>query len=267
MVSISEELIVGRAAVSPHWQVFLKSPVFFQGKVGTEPAKIARLLGTDDRGLSDEKLSRVEVLSLCQKSDTQISDWELFITIMAWGAIDKGPRGHGPLRSFASQKLDIQNKIKYTRMAESAEDAYLIWATSPIKELGPAYFTKLLYFLLYPRMQVYVMDVWTARSANLLLETRLIEKKHLYNYRGVAVEASQRYGLFCRFIEIGSRVICRLKNLEISGSDFEVAMFSHGGREAKKGQWRSYVNSNSYRFGPTNSVKCPLSSDKPETRN
>jgi hypothetical protein len=115
--------------------------------------------------------------------------------------------------------------------------------TYKLPGLGPAFFTKLIFFCLPPH-KGYIMDQWTAKSVNLLTGKNIVsfsdgyvsEKNTICNYE-----------CFCEVIEqLGQRLHGENKeknNKKIeNGEKIEMAMFSRGVyRSEKRWPWRQYV--------------------------
>ena len=137
-----------------------------------------------------------------------------------------------------------------------------------LKGMGPAYYTKLIFFL-ERNHNGYIMDQWTARSMN-LLRTNIESKvqiirtsrnnKNRYQYFRVDPinNCSCVYQSFCDDLEhlterLGSNldqhIPCYAKEFFPSESELarnettEKLIFSKGGR-SEKGSWRQYVLDN-----------------------
>ena len=114
-----------------------------------------------------------------------------------------------------------------------------------LTHMGPAYFTKLIYFL-EPKHNGYIMDQWTARSMNLLrksndCEIQLIPttKRKSDGFRNFRVNPTKNdvsiYRAFCEDLERLAEYLG--KNPEKT----EKLIFSKGGRVKKIGCWRRFV--------------------------
>jgi hypothetical protein len=102
-------------------------------------------------------------------------------------------------------------------------EAYLLFsglrAENNLPGIGPAYFTKLIFFV-RPTLGGYIMDQWTARSINLLYGKTI----QLTQGPSVAENDPEIYEDFRRKIEdVGERLRC-------SPDEAERALFSSGGR-------------------------------------
>lgn len=221
-----------------HWQYFEKCADLEQGPVGTVPASYALIGNLSSEKLSNHALSRNEVLGICQ--DGKTDEWLCFLTIMAWGAQDKMRGGPAKVKAMFEQRMLIVEKIHETKAAKSRAEAFDIWANHPVKHLGVAYFSKVLFFLLYPRLGVFIMDKWTSASFNLLRGEARVTSRHLWQRR-YADEARNRYVEFCEFVEEIAQKLSVSKGKEVSSMEAEAALFSVGGRGARAGAWRAYV--------------------------
>jgi hypothetical protein len=105
--------------------------------------------------------------------------------------------------------------------------------------MGPAYFTKLIYFL-RASQDGYIMDQWTARSINLLRtpDQRLV-RMHIHA-KGQAVSShndAHAYEEFCRSLEelsdalFGSRL-----PVDVDRAERQIFSRGHG-----RGAWRKYL--------------------------
>jgi hypothetical protein len=95
--------------------------------------------------------------------------------------------------------------------------------------MGPAYFTKILYFFNLG----YIMDQWTAKSYNLLINNDEIE---ISQNTVTNNNSGQKYERYCLLVEYLAN------ELKMSPSAIEEAMFSNGGQN--RGIWRQHVIDN-----------------------
>ncbi len=220
----------------PHWEHFLTLPLLKQQFAGTSPAAYAAVAGYKDERLSKDVLTRDDVLNFCQ--DPETDPWIAFITIMAWGAQDKMPGGKSKVVAMFSQKEQILRNMECTLSADNNKSAFEIWSKNPVNKLGVAYFTKILFFLRYPKDNCYIMDAWTARSYNLLVNDTIIKKHHM-NLRSFAHVAASKYAEFCQFVDLVAERLSVREGRPVNGSEAEMALFSVGGKQ--RAPWRSYV--------------------------
>lgn len=159
----------------------------------------------------------------------KLSDKELSISILSWGGMN---RRHG-LALFKNQEwLEIVDLIRTGKL--NRRDAFS--AFSNLREhkilpgMGPAYYTKLICFL-NRDLNGYIMDQWSSKSLNLLLDKPLVRLTSSGQVKDS--NTADTYEEFCKGIESLAELIGK------SPLDTEEAMFSYGGR--KKGLWRRYV--------------------------
>lgn len=109
--------------------------------------------------------------------------------------------------------------------------------------MGPAYFTKLIYFLNQnDDIPGFIMDQWTAASVNLLFEDSVVLTRFseftFKNGRKISFETvtdqntQENYKKFCECI------LELAKRLNESPDNVEEKLFSEG---RGKGEWRQYV--------------------------
>lgn len=159
------------------------------------------------------------------------------VAIFAWGGMR---RDHARLVLGTVDKwLPIAEAIRGHKIGR--KDAYSRFRQArQLKNLpgmGPAFFTKLIYFFgEKASSRGYIMDQWTALSANLLTGRQLVRMQILKNAARVSDNNnSDVYEEFCAFIEaLGGE-------LNESADKAEMRIFSVGGRGEKQGKWRAYL--------------------------
>lgn len=129
--------------VNPHWNIFSAIPHMSAGAIGEPPAQWAVLnnLGNLPVGLPTHQLTRQDVRTICQNTANNVLFG--YVCAMAWGG---QTRGH-PARAWR-HRAQISNVLMRLRAGGLARrDAYrLFLGAGNIPGLGPAYFTKLIYF-------------------------------------------------------------------------------------------------------------------------
>ena len=114
-----------------------------------------------------------------------------------------------------------------------------------LTHMGPAYFTKLIFFL-ESKHNGYIMDQWTARSMNLLRKSNKYKIHLIYTnkrksdgLRYFYVDSTNNnaciYRAFCEDLEHLSEY------LNIDSEETEKLIFSRGGMLEKMGCWRRFV--------------------------
>lgn len=173
-----------------------------------------------------------------------LADEEAWLTIMAWG---------GQHRKSARSSWQEREKwipiVRALRAGDiAASEAYNLFAKEQVKGTGPAYFTKIIYFLDQGKgPRGYIMDQWTAKSMD-LLQSRVygdnlpdlrwqgvsprIRKGKIYGWHGTVARhnGAKVYDRFCRFVEQLA------KFTERRPDDIEEALFA-GSRKP----WREHV--------------------------
>ena len=152
----------------------------------------------------------------------------------AWGGMN---RDYG--RDFFKKMSAWMTTVDKLRDGAFANRALAYKALSDLKKngsmpgVGPAYFTKLLFFL-SPKHNGYIMDQWTSKSVNLLTGNRTVD----INTAGIVTMANTEpnYENFCETIDSLSEL------LGVTPMEAEEKIFSKGGRN--KGLWRQFVINN-----------------------
>jgi hypothetical protein len=199
-----------------------------------------------DLGFSIEHLSECALLRkdiFEHVNNRNISDFECLISILAWGQIR-----YNNLRYAAPMFAEICKIIKTLRTEpvdrRSAYKMFIDLRSRGLKGIGPAYFTKIIYFCTQKSIdRGYILDQWTGRSTNLIFAEEVVILDKFSTLQRVSDKNSEKnYDNFCRGVEILTEKFKRLNepsNLVLSSDEVERKMFSSGGR--KKGSWREFV--------------------------
>ncbi|MCY3940477.1 MAG: hypothetical protein OXG29_05255 [Gammaproteobacteria bacterium] len=206
------------------------------------------LRDADPMALPERRMTRSEVFQLasCPTASLPI----VCAAVMAWGGMR--PNNWKTLVSGSSEWLDVAGEIRGG--AISRKEAYgqlnVLRRKKKLKGAGPAYFTKLIYFLT-PRdgrdlKPGYIMDQWAGCSINLLAgrdvvlmnvtmswkrqAERLIPK---YEFNAADENTADNYESFCCAVDC----LSELCSLDVSQIDRE--LFSRGG--SKPESWRRHV--------------------------
>lgn len=211
-----------------HWDAFVALPHQVQGAVGSAPATWAKTCDLDaipDATLLPEQpLTRQQVRDIC--SDPARPVLFGFVCAMAWGGQSK-PNARRAWKSREPLQINLE-RLRAGGLTRAQAFNYFTgryW----ISGLGPAYFTKLLYFF-SPAPTSYIMDQWTARSVNLITGREVVPMAGVYVSSD---SAGEHYQAFCEEVD-GLAAI-----LGCSGQEIEERLFSQGGR--KPWPWRVYV--------------------------
>jgi hypothetical protein len=200
-----------------------------------EPAAWVESIGID--GLSSEFSHQKMTRSFLKQSseDKRVTDRDLLWGILAWGKMRRDAA-----RRFAQYEDSWIKVIRSLRSENlSRMDSYSLCAETVAKNpaggIGPAYYTKLIFFA-NPRHDGYIMDQWTSRSVNLLVSEGPIVAMRTSNHVSPQNNA-ETYETYCRIVETLSKVLVD-KNPE----ETELCLFSTGGRTMAS--WRRYVMEN-----------------------
>jgi len=150
---------------------------------------------------------------------------------MAWGGM--GSRwGKAHVAAAWSSRHKLTSHLTKLRSGSLTRcDAYNLFANSPVPGIGPAYFTKLMYFFNpNPNQDHYIMDQWTAKSVNLLTGTTVVR---IYGNWASSLNKCGNYLAYCHEID----EIAAL--LKIKGADVEEMLMSKGG--LPRWRWRQYL--------------------------
>ncbi len=204
-------------------------------------------------GTLPRAVNRTSLLAMA--ADSGARTVELCISILAWG----GMRGNHRDLLFArplAPWIAIADQVRCNQLHRSkAYDSFAKLKANgdsdPIAGMGPAYFTKLLYFLAPGTAESpkgYIMDQWLGCSINLLtgknvvkLDQQLKWQMHGDRARQVVdaivsnVNSGADYEEFCQTVEALSARMGPPWTPELT----ERALISDGGRSAHP--WRTYV--------------------------
>ena len=193
---------------------------------------------------ADEKASRCDVRKFVARKDATNLDKTLFV--MAWGSMNIRNAKYA-LESYGTYWETIVNNMLDGNICrdEAYKQFHCLVKNGKLKGMGPAYFTKLIYFL-EPTHNGYIMDQWTARSMNLLrssdhckihlIATNWTSNRKFRNFRVHSIKNDVAiYSAFCEDLEDLARF------LDMTPDETEKQIFSRGGRWENKGCWRRYV--------------------------
>jgi hypothetical protein len=188
-------------------------------------------------GLPRIALNRHQLTKFC--SEPGNTDEACYIACMAWGGMR---RNHGKT-SWEMREVWKPIVAHLRTGATTRIEAYRDFNSAKIVGLGPAYFTKLIFFL-RPELKGYILDQWTAKSISILFKQRFIDiqgdnrKKRHHVTRS---NDAQIYDRYCSAVETLANELKKIAGKEdASGDMVERMLFSLGGKSSK-GAWRSYV--------------------------
>jgi hypothetical protein len=218
------------------WDIFKNTKFINQGAFGVAPSIWVRnnnIKYTGKSKLPDVVLTRQKVREYCQ--DPNLDVIYGYISAMSWGMQGARPGGLQTVQNAWSQRAKIEKILIELKKGDITRDkAYSIFKNSSIMGLGPAYFTKLIYFFLSSSKGTgYIMDQWTAKSINLLTRKKIVRLAGSWPTHD---NSSENYEAFCKIIDyIGER-------LECSGDIVEQRLFSQNAANGQeRGPWREHV--------------------------
>jgi hypothetical protein len=177
--------------------------------------------------LPEKDQDRNELRAYCQ--DPAVSDESCFIACMAWG---KMRRDHFQMVWAARDRLmPLVRTLRTSGL--SREDAYHHFQATPIPHLGPAYYTKLIFFL-RQATDGYVMDQWTGKSVSLVVTPVFIK---IQGEWVTSANNADSYPRYCEAVELVATAIGK------PGDVTERMLFSMGQINRKpRHAWRAYVH-------------------------
>lgn len=187
--------------------------------------------------LSKKRVSRGYLFD--RSLDLEVSDLDVCIEVLSWGGMTR-PNG---AKAFQTWKMwnPIISELRHGKLSrsEAYEKFHSLRTVGQLSGMGPAYFTKLIYFC-DPKHDGYILDQWTSRSANLLgispeIKLYRVPQKNRKDFFGVSDKNTPKdYNRFCNFVECLAEEIPQAE----TPSAVEEAMFSEG---RGRGLWRNYV--------------------------
>lgn len=192
--------------------------------------------------IHDRPATRRSILEMAASKD--VSTFDLIICIFAWGGMR---RDHARVLYEADDWLHVASQIRTG--AYSRSEAYAALRTLKTRGMGPAFFTKLIYFLA-PRTGKpigYIMDQWLSCSINLLFgETVLMDVSATWSAMGDSMRRITNHVVSRLNTEVNYERFCQCideltDELTETPDRVEVMLFSEGRR---KGLWRNYVHDN-----------------------
>lgn len=201
-----------------HWKT--NTPEKWISSIGQPPLSLE---------FSKQILTRDLLKEACE--NPKISDRDLLWGILAWGKMHRLAA-----RRFAPNEarwIDVVRRLRQGNLtrSESYRICFDTVADLPSGGIGPAYFTKIIFFA-NPRHDGYIMDQWTSRSVN-LLSSRPVIKIQNKNY---VLKSNDEcvFEEYCQIVEDLS-----LNHFSAAPEEVEQYLFSTGGRSAAN--WRKYV--------------------------
>jgi hypothetical protein len=177
-------------------------------------------------------LTRTEVREICRNES--INPLAAYAVAMAWGF---QKRGHFRTSIAAPTLIPLLNKLRSSENTRSRDFAIATDTAATIPGLKIAFFTKLLYFF-RPKLDAFILDQWTAKSACLLFNpchVRLGERGNGFPPHKHTTPAE--YEAFCLAVDGIANVLW--PGVVATGAQAEAAMFDTG---HGRGYWRNFVD-------------------------
>jgi Putative 8-oxoguanine DNA glycosylase OGG-like protein len=214
----------------------------WEGRAATEWLKDLNrnglIVANDEAEFCSRKLDRKGLLNYCRANTN--SNLAALVAVMAWGRM-KVKHGRLALDDRGVTRGTVLKLVHQIRTSTSDRAAdykrfYEARRNGSLEGIGPAYYTKLLFFL-RPDRTAYILDQWTAKSIHVLTSSRQFPK--LNGAKGVATVSDRvtpdDYEKYCLIVDN----MAAYEPAGWTGPDVEERMFSQGGRDPK--HWRQYV--------------------------
>ena len=168
--------------------------------------------------------------------DRGIDTLDVCMLVFAWGGMTVR-NGKGVLQKLAWVDTAHQLRLGDIDHNQAYRQFFDHCTMGQIKNCGPAYYTKLLFFLPgSDENRGIIMDQWTARSINLLVGKPIVtlvkNSSPVGSYRVSPLNDGSVYERYCGIV--GTLAV----RLGITTEEAEVRLFSEG---RGKGRWRDYV--------------------------
>lgn len=170
--------------------------------------------------------TRETLRSFCQ--DERNSVGACFIAVMAWGGmrISNGRRAWKHHTEW-EPALDALRSSELSR--ETDYERLRSLRPKPMRGVGPAFFTKLLFFL-RPRQDAFILDQWTAKSVQLLTGSA---KPRICRNCVTDTNMGADYEWYCGVVEHLA------ERLALPPATVEERLFAGG--PGPRSEWRAYV--------------------------
>lgn len=176
--------------------------------------------------------TRAEVYATCR--DESLSFEHRFICAMAWGS--QMPRNARLTWVHLERVAKIVEHVY--RGGLTREHAYeLFCGKQAIAGLGPAYFTKLLFFF-SPQPSFFIMDQWTAKSINYLASEDVVPLSpgsEQTNGPCPRKNSGATYARYCKMVD----QLAQLHTPPLTGEQTEQKLFCSGSPNV--GPWRAMI--------------------------
>lgn len=189
---------------------------------------------------------------IAMQANGTIPTLDLCIAILAWGGMHGSNRNHLFKRDVSSWLAMAESVRAGVLNRQQAFDAFAsLNRSGTLVGMGPAYYTKLIYFLMprsVDRPVGYIMDQWLGCSVNLICGQEVVRMDSsvswVSNRRRVVQQANSRvsplntglhYERFCQVVEL----VAQQLGAGWTADTAELALMSAGGK--KPATWRAHV--------------------------
>ncbi len=177
------------------------------------------------------ELDRARVAHVLNSS--YCSDDLCALTILVWGGIrrDNARRAFLAIDQWRSVFADVRRNALDRRLAY---DLFAKLRPNKLPGVGPAYYTKFIYFLTHNRKsRGYIMDQWTSLSINIIYGRPLIQmNKGKTGYVVSDRNSGDNYDCYCSKVEEIADHVGKTPD------EVELMLFSEG---RGRGLWREFV--------------------------
>lgn len=203
--------------------------------------------------LPEKRLNRSELLEFIQlyrgnNEVDEITIRKLIVCIFAWGGMRPTPTwGQLAINTIKSYEKICLGLLRGELDSTSAYDEfYKQKKLGQMRGVGPAYYTKLIFF--FGNQTGAIMDRWTARSANLLLNAPVVKlnsTKYVDNKN-----PTQVYAKYLEFISelkttLSIESVSKTEELIFSCSHIQATVINRLGKHHQAcSAWRKYVVEN-----------------------
>lgn len=218
----------------------------------SSPAKWAlSTLGLQRSSLETIPLDREQVRAVCQNSDDVLDG---YLTVMAWGMQGVGKMKGKAIAAWRDGQAGIAKNLRMLRgnKLTRAEAFELFSNINPIAQLGPSYFTKLIYFYAPDSptgVDRYIMDTWTGKAINLLTGEHIVR---IHGSSATPANRPENFEAFCAEVDaLRDMENSRHPDNPLQGEHIERMLFCTGAQRGQvRGAWRAYVHANWEAYRP-----------------
>ena len=209
--------------------------------------------GYDIPELPEKRLNRSELLDFIQpyrgnNEVDEITIRKLIVCIFAWGGMRPTPKwGQLAINTIESyEKICIRLLSGELDSISAYDEFYKQKELRKMMGVGPAYFTKLIFF--FGDQTGAIMDQWTARSTNLLLDASVVKLNS-----AKCVDPKNPQQVYAKYLEFISELktilsiesVSKTEELIFSCSHIQATVINRLGKHHQAcSAWRKYVVEN-----------------------